>query len=101
MYDVIKTETAKKQIDDIVDHMISEFSNVDIAIELLSEIDDALEIISRYPQSGKKYESQEKLERSYRIKLVKNCKLFYTIDDDSRKIYVSYIFHDLQDIAEI
>jgi len=99
MYDVIKTETAQKQIDDIADYMISEFSNVDIAIEFLLEIDDALELISRYPRSAKKYEPQEKLERTYRIKLVKNCKLFYTVDDESKKIYISYIFHNLQDIA--
>ena len=99
MYDVIKTETAKEQIDNIVDYMISEFANVDIAIELLSAIDDALEMLARYPRSGKIHESKEKLERSYRIKLVKNCKLFYTIDDDKKEIYIAYIFHNLQDIA--
>ena len=99
MYDVIKTDTVKEQIDNIVDYVISEFANVDIAIDLLSAIDDALEMLARYPQSGKKYEPQGKLGRSYRIKLVKNCKLFYTIDDKNNKIYIAYIFHNLQDIA--
>ena len=101
MYDVIKTETVKEQIDNIVDYMISEFANVDIAIEFLIELDGALEMLARYPRSGKKYEPEEELERNYRIKLVKNCKLFYTIDDDKKEIYITYIFHDLQDIAVI
>jgi len=46
MYNVIKTETVTKQINNIVDYMISEFSNVDIAIDLLTAIDDALEILA-------------------------------------------------------
>jgi len=101
MYDVIKTETVKEQIDNIVDYLITEFANVDTAIEFLSDIDDAVEMISRYPRIGKKYEPEEKLERTYHIKLVKNCKLFYTIEDDKKEIYIAYIFHDLQDIAVI
>ena len=78
--------------------MVSEFANVEIAIELLSAIDDTLEMLARYPRSGKKHELKEKLERCYRIKLVKSCKLFYTVDDDKKEIYIAYIFHDLQDI---
>jgi len=98
MYDVIKTETVQEQIDNIVDYMISEFANVNIAIEFLSDIDDAACMISRYPQIGKEYEPEEKLEKTYRIKRVKNCKLFYTIDEDKKEIYIAYIFHDLQDV---
>ena len=102
MYKVIKTETVQKEIDNIVDYMISEFHNVDIAIEFLEAIDDALETITNYPRIGKEYEPDEKLDRPYRIKLVKNCKLFYTIDDadqKNKKIYIAHLFHDLQDVS--
>lgn len=57
-----------------------------------------IEMISKYPRSGKEYEPQEKLERTYRIKLVKNCKLFYTSDDETKEIYIAYLFHDLQEV---
>lgn len=40
MYKVTITETAQKQIDDMVYYMISKFANVDIAIDLLSDIDE-------------------------------------------------------------
>ena len=96
MYNVIKTEAARQQIDDIVDYMVAEFANVDVAIEFLLAIDDALSMIARYPRSGKKHEPQEKLERIYHIKLVKRCKLFYTVDDDKKEICIAYVFHDLQ-----
>jgi len=53
MYNVLTSETAKEQIDGIVDYMISEFANVDIAIEFLSDIHDAVDMISKYPRIGK------------------------------------------------
>ena len=62
--------------------------------------DDALDVIVRHPRIGKKYEPEANLDRTYRIKVVKNCKLFYTVDDDKEKIYIAYIFHDLQSIDE-
>ena len=101
MYDVIKTKTVKEEIDNIVDYIVSEFSNVEAAIDFLLAIDDALDMLARYPRSGKKHEPKTKLDRAYRIKLVKNCKLFYTIDDDKKEIYIAHIFHDLQNFENM
>jgi len=100
MYDVIKTKTATEQIDNIADYIVSEFANVDAAIDFLLDVEDALDVIARHPRIGKKYESDTNLDRTYRIKLVKNCKLFYTVDDDKKEIYIACIFHDLQNIDE-
>ena len=98
MYDVIKTDTVKEEIDNIVDYIVSEFSKVDAAIDFLLAIDDALDLLATYPRIGKKYEPKKKLDRTYHIKLVKKCKLFYTIDDDKKEVYIAHIFHSLQNV---
>jgi len=54
MYDVIKTETAAEQIDNIADYIVSEFANVDAAIDFLLDVEDALDVIARHPRIGKK-----------------------------------------------
>jgi len=96
MYNVIRTDTFEEQLDLITHYIISEFADIDAAIDLVIEIDEAISLLEHYPRLGKKYESRKKLARIYRIKLVKNCKMLYTVDDEAQVVYLAHIFHDLQ-----
>ena len=63
---------------------------------MASSLDTSFRFYSTGIQEVEKNESQAKLNRIYRIKLFKNCKLFYTIDEDKKEIYIAHVFHNLQ-----
>jgi len=102
MYSSHKTDSLIRSIDNIVDYMVTEYGDVQVALDLLHSIEDAIEVIERFPKSGKKYDSLLQLKNDYRVKLLEHdYKLFYTIDEENQMIYLSHIFHEKQNIEEI
>jgi len=102
MFKVFQTKTMQSQIDSVVDYIIEEFGNIDFAIEFLQEINELIDMLSKYPKSGIIYEplSGELLKFTYRLRKVKNYKVFYTLDEENQIVYLAYIFHQKQNIEE-
>lgn len=100
-FEVIFTDNAKEQSQDIIDYIFFELNNAQAAYNVEQDMKQTTRLLSRVAGSLKLCESPRLRALGYRTIHLKHHNYFmlYRIQDNT--VYVDAIYHDLQDYENI
>lgn len=100
-FEVVFTDNAKEQSQDILDYLFFELNNAQAAYNVEQDMKQTIRLLSHVAGSLKLCESPRLRDLGYRTIHLKHHSYFmiYRIQDDT--VYVDAIYHDLQNYEEI
>ncbi len=100
-YEIEVTATAKQNYTDIAFYLYEESKSVDIAVKFIRELQADVERLREFPKSGALPKDRILLATDYRYLVHGNYLTFYTIDEKSKKIYISAVFNAKEDYKRV
>ena len=94
MAQIIWTEPALNNIEDIADHIA--IDNIQAAKALIQKIFSKVERLNEFPESGKNPVELQGL--NYREIVVPPCRIFYKLEDDN--VYIIYVMRQEQELRK-
>lgn len=93
MYRLLYLPVAKRDITDAVNYIAETFAAPKAALDLLDALDESISRLKDFPYSCRVYQPVKPLEYEYRILIVKNYAVFYTVNEPEKLVEVFRIFH--------
>ena len=93
MYTLKVLPSVRKEIIKIRDYIADDLCNVPAAINLMKDIEKAFMQIKDNPSAFSHFNYEKELKHEYRKKIVNSYIILYWINEASKKITASYIFH--------
>ena len=84
---IIYLPIALSDLHQIVDYVAFELKSPQAADSFISKLDDAISRLENFPLSGTIYKGNKKLEHDYRILVVENYLVFYTVLSNTLEIH--------------
>ena len=97
VYEVIISESAERDIDEILTYMTVKLANPQAAIDWADELEIRYSELSKYPLMYGKSANETLGRIGYRCFVVKNYIVFYRVDEMERKVIILRIFYGRQD----
>ena len=97
MYEVIYLPTARKQLEDIVDYLVSELNATDAALDFIDGVDAAAKSLSEMPYRHPIYHTSFAVLEEVRWLPVKNYNVFYKVFEEEKTVEIRRVLHQLQD----
>ena len=98
-YEIKKTDSAERDLDEILTYIIGELDNLDAAQKLADEIDERYGTLEENPYLYPECIDPRLKLLGYRKVVVEGYLLIYRIDKDKGVVYVESFFSQLQDYA--
>lgn len=96
-YQVLFTETAKRDLRDIAFNIADISKNADIAVDFVNEMQKKCEQLIDFPDSGALPNDRVLRSLGYRFLIYKDYLMFYTVDHDSETVYIQAAFNAKRD----
>lgn len=100
-YKLIITKTFNDDLDDIVEYISQQLFNSSAADRLMKMAEEKISNISENPLLYPLYHDEKLAEKGYRYTVVSNYILFYTVDEETRTVYVLRLIYGGQNILNI
>lgn len=88
-YEIEFTDKAFKELKKILHNL----SKKNLVLKLIKDIEYKIRILEYTPQLYPKIEKIDELGRTFRKIILKKYIIFYTIDENKKKLYISHIFY--------
>ena len=99
-YDVIVSESAIKDLDEILKYMIEVLCNRKAAIDFIDEVERKYFEISKHPYMYELSRDERLKKKGYRRIVINNYIILYLINDKSKEVIVSRIFYSGQNYKD-
>lgn len=100
MYNLEFLPIAKNDIDDIIYYISHNLKNSTAALKLAKSFMNSINIILEFPYSFSVYNNTS-LKYQYRNLKIKHFLIFYTIDDNKKKVVIVRVLYEKMDIDNI
>ncbi|MCF3943013.1 type II toxin-antitoxin system RelE/ParE family toxin [Oceanobacillus alkalisoli] len=101
MYDLKYLPLALGDIEYIINYISDHLQAPQAALDLLDTLDESIFRLKQLPYSCKVYQPVREMENEYRILLVKNYAVFYTVTEETVEIHrVVYAKMDLTKVIK-
>lgn len=98
MYKLSYLPLANRDIADAVNYIADELLAPKAALDLLDALDKSISRLKDFPYSCRVYQSVKPLEQEYRIILVKNYAVFYTVDEQKNLVEITRVIYAKRDL---
>lgn len=92
-YKIVRTDKADEQLRDIIFYIAEDSGDIDIALNYLSKIEEAINRLENFPMSGSIPRYSILRRQGYRVIVVERHLVFYKVDDIA-KIVIIYAIVD-------
>lgn len=99
-YNLYITETANKQLDNIVNYMIHKLKNPSAASLFLDNLEQKLKVLCDNPQMYELIQDKRLLIKGYRKIPLDNYIIIYLVNDNTQEIEIRDIFYCRQDYSK-
>lgn len=96
MYKAVYLPTARKQLEDAVMYVAVDLNAPDAAIGLADEVDKAVRKLKEMPYRFPLYHTLYAMKHEIRFFPVKNCNVYYAVDEDTKTVEIRRILNRLQ-----
>lgn len=100
-YQVLFTVTAKQDLREIALNIADISKNTDIAINFVNEMQKKCEQLIDFPESGALPNDRVLLSLGYRFLIYKDYLMFYTVDHESKIVYIQAAFNAKRDYNRV
>ena len=101
MYDILATDSAGRDLDEIRDYLLNTLCNPQALENLLSRIRSAYETLRDNPRAFPLCDDARLARIGYRKCVVSRYLFIYRVDDDAGAVHVIRFFHGLQDYLRL
>ena len=98
MYRLSYLPVAKRDMEDIVNYIAERLAAPQAALELLENLDESIARLRDFPYACRVYPAVKPMEREYRMLTVKNCPVFYTVNESDQMVEISRVIYAKRDI---
>ena len=98
-YNVVITNKAEHDLDEIIDYMVNELCNMEAAQNLVDELKKHYDMLSQTPNLFEACPQILLQQSAYRKVVVRGYVLIYRVDEDKSVVYVERFFSELQNFA--
>ena len=92
-YKIIITPTAYKEINKIYDYISEELYANKAAKDLMGQVEKKVQNLKYAPKIHKEIEKIDEVKRKYRRIVIKNFVILYTINEQTKTVYVSHMYY--------
>ncbi len=92
-YKIIRTDKADEQLREIIFYIADDSGSIDIALNYLEKVEDAISSLEEFPMSGSVPKYSILRKQGYRVLIVEKHLVFYKINE-SEKIVTIYAIVD-------
>ncbi len=100
-YEIIRTDKANDQLYDIINYIADDSGSVDIALNYLNKIEDAVMKLEDYPYRGS-YPRYSILKRQgYRVLIIERHLIFYKVKESEKIVVIHAIVDAMQEYMNL
>jgi len=92
-YKIIRTDKADEQLRDIIFYIADDSGSIDIALNYLDKIENAINRLKEFPMSGSEPRYSILRKQGYKVLIVERHLIFYKVNE-SKKIVIIYAIVD-------
>jgi toxin ParE1/3/4 len=100
-YSVIITLQAQNDLRELASYILKESGSADIALKLIDEIENCIDNLKDFPQSGAYPKDRVLLSLNYRYLIHDNYLIFYRIIEENKTVCIDAIFNAKQDYFKV
>lgn len=87
-YQIIRTDKADEQLREIIFYIADDSGSVEIALNYLDKIEQAINRLAEFPYSGSMPRYSILRRQGYRVIIVERHLVFYKVDEDGKKVII-------------
>ena len=99
-YKVLRTESAERDLDEIISYLVEKLCNPPAAVELLSAIDATYTRLEETPFLYALCQHKLLSGRGYRKVFIRGYLLIYRVDEEQSIVYIERFFSDMEDFEQ-
>ena len=88
MYKIIRTDKTDDQLRDIIFYIADDSGSVDIALKYLDKIEESINRLKEFPNSGSIPRYSIIRKQGYRVVIVEKHLIFYKINEEKKEIII-------------
>lgn len=88
MYKILRADKAEDQLRDIIYYIAADSGSVDIALRYLDKIEEAINRLQEFPNSGSIPRYSILKKQGYRVVILGSHLVFYKVDKDNKVVIV-------------
>lgn len=100
-YDIIRTDTADRQLRDLLFYIAEDSGDADIALAYLDKIQHSIELLAEQPYYGVKAKHTSLRRMGFRMIIIENHLIFYKIRERDYTVIVYAIVDARRDYANL
>ena len=87
-YKILRTDKAEEQLRDIIFYIAEDSGSVDIALNYLDKLENAISNLSIFPNSGSTPRYAILRRQGYKVLIVEQHLVFYKVNDTSKTVII-------------
>ena len=87
-YKILRTDKADEQLRDIIFYIAEDSGSVDIALNYLDKLENAISNLSIFPNSGSTQRYAILRRQGYKVLIVEQHLVFYKVNDTSKTVII-------------
>ncbi|MGF7184928.1 toxin ParE1/3/4 [Desulfitispora alkaliphila] len=88
MYKIIRTDKAEDQLRDIIYYIADNSGDVNIALQYLDKLEDAINRLQQFPELGSEPKHYILKKQGYRVVIVEKHLVFYKINKENKTVII-------------
>ncbi len=92
-YNVIITPTAYREISRIYEYITEDLCAENAAKRIMKKVEEEIQKLKYTPRMHQRIKKIDDLKRTYRRIVIKNYVLLYTIDEETRTVFISHMYY--------
>ena len=88
MYKILRTDKAEDQLRDIIHYISDESGSIDIALRYLDKIEEAINRLQDFSNSGSIPRYSILKKQGYRVVIVEKHLIFYKVSEENKTVIV-------------
>jgi toxin ParE1/3/4 len=88
MYKVLRTDKAEDQLRDIIYYISEDSESIDIALNYLNKVEEAINRLQELPSSGSIPRYSILKKQGYRVLIIEKHLVFYKVNDENKTVII-------------
>ena len=88
MYRIMRTDKAEDQLRDIIYYIADDSGSVDIALKYLDKIEESIDRLKQFPNSGSIPRYSILKKQGYRVAIVEKHLIFYKVNEENTAVII-------------
>ena len=101
IYSILRTDRFEDELRDIIFYIAEDSGDIDIALNYLSRIENAINKLASFPETGSIPRYSILKKQGYRVLIIEKHLVFYKINEDTHSVILYAIVDSRRDYVKL